>query len=212
MRFAAAAECGIIAGKMSNFEELQMKLHYMGKYNLDPDSLPHGEHKPGAVKFREAGDTAELSRIVSKYSLILLAVLMTVLLYRYRSIPSEQWLIGFVLFLASLFPHELLHALCFRGDVYLYTNLLQGMLFVVGTEDMSKGRFVFMSLLPNIIFGLAPFVVAMALPDLGWLGVFGVVSLTAGAGDFYNIKNALTQMPKHARCYLYKYNSYWYMP
>lgn len=75
-----------------------MKLHYMGKYNLDPDSLPHGEHKPGAVKFREAGDTAELSRIVSKYSLILLAVLMTVLLYRYRSIPSEQWLIGFVLF------------------------------------------------------------------------------------------------------------------
>ena len=28
----------------------------------------------------------------------------------------------------------------------------------------------------------------------------------------YNIKNALTQMPKHARCYLYKYNSYWYMP
>ena len=38
------------------------------------------------------------------------------------------------------------------------------------------------------------------------------LSLTAGTGDFYNIKNALTQMPKHARCYLYKYNSYWYMP
>lgn len=131
-----------------------MKLHYMGKYNLDPDSLPHGEHKPGAVKFKEPDSTGELSRIVSKYSLILLAVLMTALLYRYRSIPSEQWLIGFVLFLASLFPHELLHALCFRGDVYLYTNLLQGMLFVVGTEDMSKGRFVFMSLLPNIILGL----------------------------------------------------------
>ena len=189
-----------------------MKLHYMGKYNLDPNSLPHGEHKPGAVKFKEAGDTAELSRIVSKYSLIMLAALMTVLLYRYRSIPSEQWLIGFVLFLVSLFPHELLHAVCFRGDVYLYTNLLQGMLFVIGTEDMSRGRFVFMSLLPNIIFGLVPFILAMALPDLGWLGVFGAVSLTAGTGDFYNIKNALTQMPAHARCYLYKYNSYWYMP
>ena len=108
MRFAPAAECGIIAGKMSKHEGFQMKLHYMGKYNLDPDSLPHGEHKPGAVKFKEADSTGELSRVVSKYSLILLAVLMTALLYRYRSIPSEQWLIGFVLFLASLFPHELL--------------------------------------------------------------------------------------------------------
>lgn len=75
-----------------------MKLHYMGKYNLDPDSLPHGEHKPGAVKFKEPDSTGELSRVVSKYSLILLAVLMTALLYRYRSIPSGQWLIGFVLF------------------------------------------------------------------------------------------------------------------
>ncbi len=49
MRFAPAAECGIIAGKMSKYEGFQMKLHYMGKYNLDPDSLPHGEHKPGAM-------------------------------------------------------------------------------------------------------------------------------------------------------------------
>ena len=24
-----------------------MKLHYMGKFNLDPDSLPQAEHKPG---------------------------------------------------------------------------------------------------------------------------------------------------------------------
>ena len=189
-----------------------MKLHYMGKYNLDPDSLPRGEHKPGAVKFTEAGDTAQLSRIVGKYSLILLAVLVTALLYRYRSIPSRDWLIGFLLFFASLFPHELLHAMCFKGDVYLYTNLIQGMLFVVGPEDMSRGRFVFMSLLPNVIFGLIPFVLAMVLPDLGWLGIFGMLSLTAGAGDFYNVKNALTQMPKGARCYLYKLNSYWYMP
>ena len=88
MRFAPDAECGIIAGKMSKHEGFQMKLHYMGKYNLDPDSLPHGEHKPGAVKFKEPDSTGELSRIVSKYSLILLAVLMTALLYRYRSIPS----------------------------------------------------------------------------------------------------------------------------
>lgn len=31
-----------------------MKLHYMGKFNLDPDSLPQAEHKPGVVEFKEA--------------------------------------------------------------------------------------------------------------------------------------------------------------
>lgn len=189
-----------------------MRLHFNGKYNLDPDSLPHGEHKAGAVKFNEPNSTAEFSRMVGKYSLFLLAVLVTALLYKYRSLPTEAWLIGGLLFLVSLFPHELLHAVCFKGDVYLYTNLLQGMLFVVGPEDMSRGRFVFMSLLPNIVFGLIPYVLALVLPDLGWLGVFGMLSLTVGIGDFYNIKNALTQMPKNARCYLYKFNSYWYQP
>lgn len=189
-----------------------MKLHYMGKYNLDPDSLPHGEHKPGAVKFDEPDSTTELSRLVGKYSLFLLAVLATLLLYKYRSLPTSAWLIGGVLFLLALLPHELLHAVCFKGDVYLYMNLAQGMLFVVGPEDMRRGKFVFMSLLPNIVFGLIPYVLALALPDLGWLGVFGMLALTAGAGDFYNVKNALTQMPKTARCYLYKLNSYWYQP
>lgn len=37
-----------------------MKLHYKGKYDLNPESLPHGEHKPGAVRFKEAEDTKEL--------------------------------------------------------------------------------------------------------------------------------------------------------
>ena len=36
--------------------------------------------------------------------------------------------------------------------------------------------------------------------------------LTCGCADYYNVKNALRQMPKGARCYLYKFNSYWYMP
>lgn len=26
-----------------------MKLHYKGKYDLNPDSFPHNEHKPNAV-------------------------------------------------------------------------------------------------------------------------------------------------------------------
>lgn len=39
-----------------------MKLHYMKNFNMDPDSLPHGEHKPNAVQFREAADKSRSQR------------------------------------------------------------------------------------------------------------------------------------------------------
>ena len=43
------------------------------------------------------------------------------------------------LYLLTIIPHEILHALCYKGDVYLYQNLGRGMVFVSGAERMSKG-------------------------------------------------------------------------
>ncbi len=125
---------------------------------------------------------------------------------------SVQLFIGCLCSMLVLFPHELLHAVCFKKDVYLYTNWSQGMLFVVGPEDMSKARFIFMSLLPNIVFGFLPYILGMIFPKYLFLLSLGVLSAGMGAGDYYNVFNALTQMPKGARTYLYKFNSYWYMP
>lgn len=50
-----------------------MKLHYMGKFNLDPDSLPQAEHKPGAVEFKEADSMKKLSVIANTVACIILA-------------------------------------------------------------------------------------------------------------------------------------------
>ena len=44
------------------------------------------------------------------------------------------------------------------------------------------------------------------------LGSLGAFSIAAGAGDYYNVFNALTQMPKGARTYMHGMHSYWYMP
>ena len=110
------------------------------------------------------------------------------------------------------FPHELLHAVCFREDVYLYTNWKQGMLFVLGPETMSKGRFIFMSLLPNLVFGVIPYILGMLFPKLVFAAALGVLATSMGAGDYYNVFNAATQMPKGSRTYLYKFHSYWYLP
>lgn len=190
-----------------------MKLHYRGKYNLNPESLPHGIHKPGAIPFKEASDTKTLGLVANIVAGIALIPLLAALYLRYgKSILSIQSSFACIFAFAVIFPHEFLHAICFKKDVYLFTNLSQGMFFVVGPETMSKGRFIFMCLLPNIVFGFIPYIISMVYPPLAFLGVFGAFSISMGAGDYYNVFNAITQMPKGARTYLYQFNSFWYMP
>lgn len=192
-----------------------MRLHYKGKYNLNPESLPHKEHMPGAVKFKEAEDTKQLSvtaTIISVVILIIMTIIASVRLGKFPVNGSVQSTLGCAFSLLILFPHEILHAICFKEDVYLYTNLKEGMLFVVGPETMSRKRFIFMSMLPNIVFGIIPYIIGMIYPDFLFGTVLGILAASMGAGDYYNVYNALTQMPKGARTYLYQFNSYWYMP
>ena len=111
----------------------------------------------------------------------------------------------------SLFPHEFLHAICFKEEVYLYTLLKKGILFVVGNEDMSKTRFIIMSLLPNVVFGIGPYIIGLIIKN-NVLTTLGIFATSMGCGDFINVYNAITQMPKGTRTYLHKFNSYWYMP
>lgn len=191
-----------------------MKLHYMGKYDLNPESLPHNDHQPGAVKFKEPKDSKTMSMLANGLSLAVFILLLLLLFLRYgiTALHLSNMVIAFILAFIVIFPHEWLHAICFKEDVYLYNNLKQGMVFVVGTETMTKARFVFLSLLPNVIFGVIPYALAMIFPQLMFLGFFGALAVSMGAGDYINAFNALTQMPKGARTYLYQFNSFWYIP
>ena len=192
-----------------------MKLHYKGKLDGNEESLPRGEHHPNAGQFREP-EPKKFVLIANGGALILAAVLLVPFCLRASAFFSAEtvtqlW-VACLLFFATLLPHEVLHALCFHGDVYLFTWLKRGALFVVGPEDMSKGRFVFMSLLPNVVFGLVPFLLFLIFPQLIFLGAFGVMAISAGFGDYSNVFFALTQMPKGARTYLYGFHSFWFMP
>ena len=186
-----------------------VKFHFAGKYNDDPESLITHPHEPGCVPFKEAPDMKKLSVIVNVLALVIAAVtIMTYYIVARK--PLEIW--GWVLFLVTLIPHEFLHALCFKGDVYMYENLKRGMLFVVGPGTFTKGEFVFMSMLPNLVFGFIPFLIFLIDPSHTILGTLGAVAISAGAGDYYNVYNAVTQMPKGSKTYLHGTSSYWYMP
>ena len=165
-----------------------MKLHYMGKFNLDQDSLPQAEHKPGAVEFKEADSMKKLSVIANAVACIILVILGAAAFFRIVPVaePKSATITWFAALLGSIviiFPHELLHAACFKKDVYLYTNLKQGMLFVIG----------------------------MIFPKFIFLTMFGMICTSMGAGDYYNVFNAIRQVPKNGRVYMSGMRSYWYV-
>ena len=190
-----------------------MKLHFMGKYNGSADSLPSKPHREGAIAFKEPADMKALAIKGNVIALILTVIFFIPLFIFY---PIEEYflqiIIGALLSLIILYPHEILHAVCFKEDAYIYSNLKQGLMFVFGAEDMTKSRFVFMSLLPNVVFGLIPYTLGLIFPRLAFLAFFGALSLGAGAGDYMNIFNALTQVPKDALIYMYGINTFWYKP
>ncbi len=187
-----------------------MRFHYMGKFDGNMDSLPKREHEPNAVMFKEPDDIKKFSNLMSIFSLIVLVLLLTISYFIAKTIVFDTW--GWILFMLCLVVHEFLHAICFKEDVYMYNNLKQGNLFVVGNESMTKFRFCFMSLLPCMILGVIPYILFLINNNFITLGTLGILSLSSCVGDWYNVFNALTQMPKGAKTYLCGFNSYWYMP
>lgn len=189
-----------------------MRLHYKGTFDGDYNSLPRGEHQKNAVPFQEPKTQEALAKVATGISIVCTVPLLVVYEWVGSIPPLTSILLGVVLALAMAIPHELLHGICFRQDVYLYMSLRKGMLFVVGPETMSKMRFIFMSLLPNLVFGGLPFGIFLVHPEWDVLGAMGMMAIPMGAGDYMNVWHAIRQMPKGARTYLYGFHSYWYIP
>lgn len=198
-----------------------MKFHYMGKYDGNPDSLPSREHEEGYTPFKEPS-AEKLPIVMNVLSLLItFAFLAPVMIFGREGVKDFILNKGVVPFMAIfigiclvgtfivVLPHEFLHGTCFKGDVYMYTNMKQGLCFVVGPELFSKAGFVFMCMLPNIVFGIIPYIIWIIFPNLWYIGLWGAMAVGMGAGDYMNAFNALTQMPKGAKTYLHGMNSFW---
>ncbi len=196
-----------------------MKLIYKGNYSGDESTLPAREHPENYSMFKEP-DSKKFMLIANAVSLGITALSLGIaVLLTFGEIKADisngiPWslILACILPMLVLIPHEFLHAICFKETVYMYTFLQQGALFVLGLEDMTKKRFVFMSILPTVIFGFIPFAVGVIFPSLYWLAIFGAINIGSGAGDFINIYNALTQVPKGGLIYMCGFHSYWYVP
>ena len=180
------------------------------KYDGKESSLPQREMPANAVAFKEPQNMKKLAIVLNVASIFIAVITMTILFLRGGLFAFS--FVGALLSMVCLVPNEFLHGICFKEDVTMYNNLKQGMLFVISLEDMSRARFVFLSLLPNIVFGFIPYILFLIFPSLKILGTLGAISIAGGVGDYMNVYNCLTQVPKGGLTFLSGIHSYWYMP
>ena len=193
-----------------------MKLMYKGKYEGIVEEFESAKSVKNATKYKEAEYLDEMGKLILIPSNVIQNVLLLIdiLIVGFDNIVNTLivFILAFIVSLLTMIPHELLHAICYRKKVYLYTNLKQLMLFIVGEDHLSKWGFIFMSMLPNVLFGIIPFILFLINNNLLFLGFLGSMCISYGTGDYYNVWNTLTQVPNGAKVFAKGHNSYWYVP
>ncbi len=197
-----------------------MKLIYKGKYEGKVEGFPSNDkYMEKATQYKEAESVEELSKKILVPTNVIQIVLMIIVgLLVWEKLDDNYFMMAISLFGACilsfvlLIPHEFLHGICYKNTVYLYHNLKQLMLFVVGEDHKSKAGFIFMCLLPNILFGFIPFIVFLINPNWYFLGFLGMFCIPCGTGDYLNVYNTIKQVPKNAKIFMNGVHSYWYIP
>ena len=196
-----------------------MKLVYKGIHKSN-EQLPIGVLPENAVKFKEPKNMTEAlikSSLFALPALLGVALFLLVSFLLYGGLIFDITWIGLIISVLLLIPHELLHAVCFgkEAEVELFIAPKQLALFVISTQPITKARYIFLSLLPNLAFGWIPLAVWSVLPFnalfSNHLFTVSVFSILLGMGDYMNVFNAARQMPKGSMQQLSGFNSYWFM-
>lgn len=197
-----------------------MKLIWKGKMK-DKSQLTTVDLPENAVQYREPNSFLTLNLvalifIIPLFILMALAIIIKEELGLLEGSVNYLDFRGFLLAFLMLFPHEFLHALAFprEAEVEVWYSLKSFMAFVYSAYPVSKSRFIFLSLLPNLVFGLIPLIIWIFLPESYWfsdiVASFAFFSLLMGGGDYMNVFNTIWQVPNGAMTQLSGFHSYWY--
>jgi hypothetical protein len=204
-----------------------MKLKYKGIFRSE-SQLPQGILPNNAVQFKEPDSMEELAKKLNKPAFCILvcivAFFIAVSVLRHGKSAADftglflslsSW-IGILFVVLSLFLHEFLHAICFGKGKEVELFISWKFWLVVCVQPITKRRFIFMSLFPNVLLGWLPLLLWVLLPYSvvysNGLFIYGAIMSLSGAGDYLNAYNAIRQMPKGSMQQLSGMNSYWFMP
>lgn len=198
-----------------------MKFVFRGKF-ISLDQLPKADLPYNAIKFIEPDSPEKVKRAAFAYSMLSLIPIVLIIiasLYFHGASfsinPTQSYFLAVILPFLFVIPHELLLGLCFGEGAEVEMYYSNRMWFVVCTKPISKARFIWVCLCPNLIIGWLPLIVWAVFPWIPFgntLLIFSVLSITLGGADYMNAWNALRQMPKGSIHQLSGFQSYWYIP
>ena len=198
-----------------------LKLIWKGKFNGFED-LKVDKPPKNAIAFEEPESAKDLAKETRRSLIPVIVFLIIVIFLRGKirgafKIGDILNIFGVVLVIISILPHEYFHALAFPRDaeVEFWYSFKQRTALVISKEPITKRRFIFLNLLPNIVFGFLPLIIWIFIPNnmsflSGTLFTFGFIDLIIGAGDFMNVYNAIKQVPKEALIQISAFDSYWF--
>lgn len=198
------------------------------KGNLENFSqLEQGYFPEDAIQVEEPNTLEEIVSQSIKENLGVLITTFLLSIVRLVVVPAhtsfELGISGFMFFCGIIsiyfilmYVHELIHALFYplgsNKEIWMYQ--WQAML-VHCQAQVSRRRFVWMSLAPVTILGFVPFVLWLFLSPMVSFGVSMIWMLESwamifgGIGDIYNVRNILAQVPKDAHVFNYGLHTYW---
>ena len=181
-----------------------MKLHYAGIFDGNIEKLPTNNKKHNYILINK------INNYIFYPLLMIIAAIPIAVSYRHSlNFKIIDFIFGIIIGILSLYPHELLHALCYKKDVYIYLRK-NGSAFVIGTEEMTKFKYIYTCLLPNIFLGIIPYITFLVNPQITFLGIFSLICIGIGSKDFIDIYNIISQVPNNSKIYLSQDKIYWY--
>lgn len=198
----------------------------MGNYKSE-EQLIKGEALPeGSIQFKEG---TSLNEVFLKSFIIMLPIILLMIvisLKRCSQLNREisidiSFLIVFIMTCIMcrilIYVHEIIHAIFYSryAEKTIWKNLKQGVFFLYCNESVSKIRFIIINIAPSIILGIIPFIIWIFLipfinikVGLSWLLISWYMTIFS-MGDYFNIYNAIKQVPKEGIIFNYGMHSYW---
>lgn len=205
-------------------------LNIVYKGCLEKEKLLITENPRNAVEFKECDSVGGVfvgGGIIALPFLILITLIMIYcIVCQYKeqegsviSCAVLMGLFGIVMVLFAVqYLHELLHAIFYprTAKKEIWYTKKGNALFVYCKAHITKKRFIWICLAPNVILGMLPFAIFVCIQ--GVISIYFFVpaiiisyfTMIMGIGDYYNVYNALCQVPKGGIIYNNGLHSYWY--
>lgn len=199
---------------------------YKGKFEDEKQLIDGEQLDENAVQYNEGKNINDLFEQGFVLIMPIMIVVMLATIVRLNGLNGSFKLnprtiliisIGIIVYFFLKLVHECIHAILYprksKKTIWKYGS--NGAFFTYCSAQVSKTRFIIISLAPMVVLGIIPFII--------WLFVADKIDFTASVvyvvltwimilftmGDVANVFNTIKQVPKKGKVFTYGMHSYW---